>query len=544
MGVATASSGIATFSGLLLNQAGSYTLTATSSPLTAATSSALNITPGIASKLIFSTQPGGTSAGSNLSPQPIVWVEDANGNTVTNSSAMVTLAVGTGPGALSGVAVATASSGIATFSGLFLKQAGSYTLTATSSALTVATSSALNITPSAASKLIFSTQPGGTSAGSNLAPQPIVWIEDTNGNVVTSSSAMVTLAVGSGPGALSGGLAVSASAGVASFTGLFLNTEGSYTLTASSGALSGTTSSSFTIVAGVLNGTSSSVTASPTSVVGNGTSTSTITVTLLDSQNNGISGKAVSLSSSRGTTDTISAASGASNSSGVVTFTVKSSTLGTSTFSASDTSDSQALSNTASVVFTPGSASLLAFGVSPAGDVYTSGSIFSPYLTVVVEDSSGNTVTSSSASITLALVSTPGPALSGTTIQNAVNGIATFNNIWLTQAYTNYTMKATSGSLTAAPTTAAFTVNAASPSAMTISGTQTATAATCTGPYSVILKDPSGNTASSVSQSITLSVSGSAGGSPSLYGPSDSTCVSSAVTSTSISNSSTSGNFY
>ena len=248
--VATASSGIATFSGLFLKQAGSYTLTATSSALTAATSSALNITSGTASKLIFSTQPGGTSAGSNLAPQPIVWIEDANGNVATNSSAMVTLAVGTGPGALSGVAVATASSGIATFSGLFLNQSGSYTLTATSSPLTAATSSALNITPGTASKLIFSTQPGGTVAGSNLAPQPIVWVEDANGNIATNSSAMVTLAVGTGPGALSGVAVATASSGIATFSGLFLNQAGSYTLTATSSPLTAATSSALNITSG------------------------------------------------------------------------------------------------------------------------------------------------------------------------------------------------------------------------------------------------------------------------------------------------------
>ena len=200
----TASSGVATFTGLSLNQVGSYTLIASTPTLVGATSSAFNLIAGLSSKLVFSTQPVGTSTDSILSTQPIVWVEDSSGNIIVSSNSSVTLGIGTGLGTLSGGVVATASSGIASFSGLFLNQAGSYTLTATSSTLTVATSSVLNIAPGAASKLVFSTQPGGTSAGSNLAPQPVVLVEDANGNVVSNSSAMVTLAVGAGPGTLTG----------------------------------------------------------------------------------------------------------------------------------------------------------------------------------------------------------------------------------------------------------------------------------------------------------------------------------------------------
>jgi hypothetical protein len=83
----------------------------------------------------------------------------------------------------------------------------------------------------------------------------------------------------------------------------------------------------------------STVVSSSASVVADGSTTSTLTVTLEDASGNPVSGKAVTLSSSRGATDTISAASGASSASGVVTFTVRSSTTGPSIYTAVDATD-------------------------------------------------------------------------------------------------------------------------------------------------------------------------------------------------------------
>jgi len=96
----------------------------------------------------------------------------------------------------------------------------------------------------------------------------------------------------------------------------------------------------------------STVSAAPSSVVANGTSASTITVTLLDSGGIPVGGKTVALASNRGATDTIAAASGMSNAAGVVTFSVKSTTPGAAVFSATDTSDTVTVAQTAGVTFT------------------------------------------------------------------------------------------------------------------------------------------------------------------------------------------------
>src|SRR5208337_4411925 len=137
----SATSGVDTFAGCKITLAGTgYTLTATSTGLTSATSNAFNITVGAAAQLAFTTQPGGGGVNTAWTQQPAVTVEDAGGNTVTSSSASITLAIGTNPGGGTLTCTANplaASSGVATFAGCRINNSGiGYTLTATSGALT------------------------------------------------------------------------------------------------------------------------------------------------------------------------------------------------------------------------------------------------------------------------------------------------------------------------------------------------------------------------------------------------------------------------
>jgi hypothetical protein len=77
-------------------------------------------------------------------------------------------------------------------------------------------------------------------------------------------------------------------------------------------------------------------------------------------------------------------------------------------------------------------------------------------VTVDVEDPYGNLVTSFKGSVTVALASNPGGStLGGTLTATAAGGVATFSGLTLNKPGTGYTLKVTSGSLTAA-TTAAF----------------------------------------------------------------------------------------
>src|SRR5262249_34911861 len=108
------------------------------------------------------------------------------------------------------------------------------------------------ITAAAASQLVFTTQPSNVLLGQSIngSTGVQVSIEDSFGNVVTSDSSTVTVALGSAPGtgALSSTTAVAASSGIATFTTLSINQAGAgYTLAAADGGLSGATSTPFTV---------------------------------------------------------------------------------------------------------------------------------------------------------------------------------------------------------------------------------------------------------------------------------------------------------
>ena len=100
---------------------------------------------------------------------------------------------------------------------------------------------------------------------------------------------------------------------------------------------------------GPVSAETSTIVASPNSIPANGTTTTTITVSLQDANGNPVTGKTVTLTSSRGAADAISAASGPSSASGIVTFTVQSTTPGMAVFSATDATDNLTLASTAAV---------------------------------------------------------------------------------------------------------------------------------------------------------------------------------------------------
>lgn len=136
---------MATFDDLTLDEAASgYTLTATATGLASATSDAFDVGPGPAAKLVFTVQPSDVDQKTSISPAVVVTVQDAHGNTVTTSTASVTLAItgGTGTaGAVLGGSPVAAVSGVAQFGSLTVDLAGTgYTLTATSLGLNSATS--------------------------------------------------------------------------------------------------------------------------------------------------------------------------------------------------------------------------------------------------------------------------------------------------------------------------------------------------------------------------------------------------------------------
>jgi hypothetical protein len=497
----TASNGIATFSNVELNTAGSYTLAAKDGSLTSATSNSFTVSSAAATKLAFSVQPSNVTAGVAVSPSIVVDVENSSGNLVTTDSSNVTLSIGSGPGALSGTVTVAASGGVATFNNIKLDTAGNYTLTASDGSLTSATSNSFTVSAAAASKLVYATQPSNVTAGVADSPSIVVDVEDQFGNVVTGNSSTVTLAVASGPGALSGTVSVAASAGVATFSNVKLDTAGNYTLTASDGTLTSATSSSFTVSAAAASKLAYAV--QPSNVTAGVAESPSIVVDVEDQFGNIVTGNSstVTLAVASGPgalSGTVSVAASA----GVATFSnIKLDTAGNYTLGASDGTLTSATSNSFTV--SPAAASKLVYAVQPSN--VTAGVVDSPSIVVDVEDQFGNIVTSNTSNVTLSVGSGPG-SLSGTVTVAASSGVVTFSNIKLDTAG-NYTLAAADGTLTSA-TSNSFTVSPAAASQLVYNiQPSNVTAGVADSPSIVVdVEDQFGNVVTSNSSNVTLSV--------------------------------------
>ena len=217
------------------------------------TSHSLTINPSAAYQVVFGQQPANAVAGVAIGPAVMVEVEDQYHNVVTTDSSTVTLTLssGTFEGGSSTV-TAVASSGVATFSGLKIDLAGTYTLSATDATLAPSgASDRFTISPAAAHRVVFVKQPTDAVAGVAISPAVMVKVEDQYHNVVTTDSSSVTLTLSSGT--FEGGAStVSAvvSSGVATFSGLKIDLAGAYTLSATDPTLAPSGASDrFTIAA-------------------------------------------------------------------------------------------------------------------------------------------------------------------------------------------------------------------------------------------------------------------------------------------------------
>jgi hypothetical protein len=244
-----------------LRTAGAQMVTATDitdGTKTANTSSPMTVNGGAATKLTVQSQPSSSAmAGVPFAQQPVIRVEDANGNLVTTDNGRVITATrGAGTGALQGTVTATTVNGIATFANLSHNVANTITLNFTASLLTSTASSSVVVSPAAASQLVFTTQPGGTSrTGSPLAIQPVVAARDAFGNtsaVGLPANFYVSLEMTTGSGSLLGttslNIGAAAGNGTATFTNVECSDAGSNkAITVSADGLTGALSDPFTV---------------------------------------------------------------------------------------------------------------------------------------------------------------------------------------------------------------------------------------------------------------------------------------------------------
>lgn len=218
----------------------------------------------------IATQPPATTE-AGVAFGVVVNVLDAQGDIASRFTGPVSLAIASGPPgtAIVGGATVNAVAGVATFTGLRLNVAGTYTLIATSQGLRDETSTSMRVVAGPASRLAFQGYPvSGVRAG-DIVDEVSVDARDAFNNVATSFVGTVTLHVDE-LGALVGGTALrspasaasraaiaagdpataTAIAGVARFGGLRLFTAGSVAFRASAPGLTSTTGPRFGVIPG------------------------------------------------------------------------------------------------------------------------------------------------------------------------------------------------------------------------------------------------------------------------------------------------------
>jgi hypothetical protein len=230
--VATSLNGIAIFSNLELDRAGSYTLTASDGSLSPVTTNSFTITYA-GPQLVFSTEPTNIVAGAKI-PAFRVSPEDVNGNPLLTNKSKITIR--SSAGKLLGTSTASVKNGVAIFKNLSVQQAGSFTFQVTDSGFGSALSNTITIAPAAATKMAFIPQPSNFTHG---IPFDVgVELFDRYGNLATNNNSTIELTLGSHPKtATFTNLTTSVADGAGDFDGAVLAVPGNYTLDAIDGKL-------------------------------------------------------------------------------------------------------------------------------------------------------------------------------------------------------------------------------------------------------------------------------------------------------------------
>jgi subtilisin-like proprotein convertase family protein len=271
-----------------------------------------------------------------------ITLNDVAGNTVTDKQ----VALSSDRGSLDTISATsgtiTNSNGIVQFTVKSLKSGiAAFTARNTSDNFNLAQIPTIEFRGGTPSQIAISSGTNQTGTVSTTLANPlVVLVKDANNNVV--SGATVDWVVTAGGGSVSAPTSTTNTTGLAQITFTLGSAAGANTLTAK--LHNDTTKTvNFTAMATAIapatansvSASSSTLVASINNLIANNTTTATITVTLKDSRNNLISGKTVALTSTRSTSDTIATiGSATSDASGIVKFTVKSNTSGSSTYTA------------------------------------------------------------------------------------------------------------------------------------------------------------------------------------------------------------------
>jgi adhesin/invasin len=510
--ILTDSTGLATFSNLIISAAGNYQFTATSPSLSSAQSSTFQIAPGPPATI--QTIGGTPQATTVLAPfaTPLqAFVADSFGNPLSGISVSFVVPTSGASATLSSSAVATDINGRASVTATANSVVGSYTVAASISAFTKSANFALTNLPGSGSLLSFAQQPVNTPAGSTMPPV-VVRLTDGGGNPITNVAVTLAL-VGGGTGSLSGTLSANTDAnGNATFSDLRIDTTGTYQLVASSGGVAAP-SNSFQI--------GPAVGRTITLIEGNNQSTAagdpyatTLKAVVRDGLGNPVPGAQVTF------TSPVSGASVTFAGSSVVT----SAADGLATSPLATANSQPGLFNvvastagaTAPATFTlqnlPSTASRMQFIQQPTDTV--AGNPLTPAVAVQIVDRFGNPVAQPGVSINLLLSAATAAVrnITGATAQTSSSGLAVFPNLTISQAGTYQLLALATGFESAI--SASFRVAGGSPgSVSTAAGTPQSTIIRTLfpDPLVALVTDSAGNPLSGTTVTFSAPTSGPSG---------------------------------
>src|ERR1017187_8414012 len=451
-------------------------------------------TPGTAgTKLGFTTPPAVTNVAGVAMSNIVVQVQGAAGNNVASNNVAITVALNAGSFASGSTNATTVAGGSATFSNLVINTQGSYTLTAAAPATSLSNSPAAPFVVVAGPPSTFQflqDAPSSILAGTTFPSAVTVQLIDSFGNLISNKTVMLSLL---GGGTLSGTTSQpSDGTGVATFGGLSVaqaGTNKALVASISSPSMS-ITGAMFTVTAG--SATKLGYTTAPAASTPAGVTMASIVVQIQDAAGNSVASNGVPITVAlnagaftSGTTTILTAPDGSAAFSDLLI-----NTSGNYTLTAS--SAGNIFTATAPAPFTIATATPSVIQITQdAPAVATAGVVFSPAVTVHVADSLGNPATNTL--VTLSLLG--GGSLSGTVAHvTDISGVATYNNLSISLAGTNYALVANSvNSLSATGSTFTVTVAAGSKLVYTSVPAVTNVAGSTLANFVVQVQDPFNN---------------------------------------------------
>jgi adhesin/invasin len=298
----TSSSGQASTQRMLGTELGTYVTTAELLGIEDAPEPAVFLASGVAARLALAVAPPAAAvAGVPLSPQPVLQLQDADGNDVAREGVAVTAQISSGDGTLAGTTTVTSdATGLVTFTDLAIGGApGTRTVSFTADGFATA-SAAVAVGVGAPASIETATDDAQSApVATAVAVPPAVLVRDANDNPL--SGIPVTFRVTGGGGRLTGATPVTGADGIATVGGWTLGQKsGANTVAATLSGLDVSGSPvtfGATATPGAVDAGQSDVSAAPATITASsGSSRSTITVAARDAFDNPIPGATVTLS--------------------------------------------------------------------------------------------------------------------------------------------------------------------------------------------------------------------------------------------------------